>query len=393
MLETDDSATAESRGRKRASGRMTVIRFSGYLLVFLGGMLAGMLVCRYQLPPYDVLKAGIALLKPAPPPPAHFLKTPPESLQTDVDSLITLRSAEDLQARREALIHFLWGTGLPSTMPSVSKNHRDDRYDMPSLLRIHKLVVAMGFGLESHLYHFVPKSPIGRAVLYHQGHRGDFIRGKELITRLLDEGYDVVALAMPLLGPNPQPTVDLPRFGRLKLTGHDHLKLLTPESGHPVQYFLEPAVAATNYLRELGIPSISMIGISGGGWTTTLAAAVDVRLEKSFPVAGSYPIFLRAARDWGDYEQTVPELYNLAGYLDLYLLGSVGDGRKQVQIINQFDACCFAGTLWQTYQEPLESAVARLGSGSFELFVDDSHREHMISSVAVDHIVRELNRR
>ena len=36
-----------------------------------------------------------------------------------------------------------------------------------------------------------------------------------------------------------------------------------------------------------------MIGISGGGWTTTVYPAIDTRISESFSVAGSLPLSLR----------------------------------------------------------------------------------------------------
>ena len=36
-----------------------------------------------------------------------------------------------------------------------------------------------------------------------------------------------------------------------------------------------------------------MIGLSGGGWTTTVAAAIDPRVGLSIPVAGSLPFDMR----------------------------------------------------------------------------------------------------
>ena len=45
-----------------------------------------------------------------------------------------------------------------------------------------------------------------------------------------------------------------------------------------------------------------MVSISGG-WTTTVYAAIDPRVTRSYPVAGSLPIPLRVdVRDWGDWE-------------------------------------------------------------------------------------------
>jgi hypothetical protein len=137
-----------------------------------------------------------------------------------------------------------------------------------------------------------------------------------------------------------------------------------------------------------------MVGLSGGGWTTTLAAAIDTRIDKSFRVAGSYPIYLRSnsSRDWGrgDYEQTVPEIYNTANYLELYILGSHGANRKQLQIINQYDSCCFAGTKWETYKDIVRKVVRELKAGEFDLFMDTTHMEHVVSDAAISRILAEL---
>jgi len=146
-----------------------------------------------------------------------------------------------------------------------------------------------------------------------------------------------------------------------------------------------------NYLgRNFDYSSIAMVGISGGGWTTTLAAAIDPRIKMSFPVAGSYPIFLRAGiqNDWGDYEQTAPEVYLIANYLELYILGSVGHGRRQVQVLNQYDPCCFSGNRWKEYKAVVSGHVHELGLGEFDIFADTTHREHIISPAAMDRILQ-----
>ena len=54
-------------------------------------------------------------------------------------------------------------------------------------------------------------------------------------------------------------------------------------------------IIAINYIEQIyGDVNISMCGFSGGGWTTTIAAAIDPRIKNSFPVAGSLPVFLIA---------------------------------------------------------------------------------------------------
>ena len=136
-----------------------------------------------------------------------------------------------------------------------------------------------------------------------------------------------------------------------------------------------------------------MTGISGGGWTTTISAAIDPRIVASFPVAGTMPIYLRSKvpEDWGDWEQTVPEFYQIANYLELYVLGASGLGRKQLQVLNVHDECCFNGFKSQTYRSVVRSAVLEVGEGEYDLFLDVSHEEHKISNLAIDLIDQEIH--
>lgn len=319
-----------------------------------------------------------------------------EYLETDVNALISIKNKKNISEKRDELIRFIWGKpGLPLSEPSIiSNNFEDTRYkDIRSISKIEKMVIEMDFGLKSYVYHFIPKNPKNKVILYHQGHDGDFINGKKEIRKLIENGYSVVAFSMPLLGDNNQPKVTINRIGKLRITTHDHMKFLTPKNGHPVKYFIEPIVSVLNYLtRKFDYLSVSMMGISGGGWTTTLASAIDIRIRYSFPVAGSYPIYLRSdsQRDWGDYEQNVPELYRTVNYLELYILGAHGEKRKQIQIINKYDPCCFSGIKWQTYLDAIKAQVGQLGAGEFDLLYDDTHQKHAISGAAIKLILKEL---
>jgi len=245
--------------------------------------------------------------------------------------------------------------------------------------------------LDSIIYHFTPKKPNHELIVYHQGHNGDFVVGINTIRSCLDRGYSVMGFSMPLLGMNSRPVIELERFGKLKLSKHEHLKFLK----NPIKYFVEPVAMALNYAAKFEYRRVSMIGISGGGWTTTLYAAIDPRISCSYPVAGTLPIYLRSdsKRDWGDYEQTVPELYSIANYLELYIMGSYGNARKQIQILNKYDSCCFAGIKYRTYEEVVKAAVAGLGEGEFGIFLDDTHKEHKISEKTLKVIFDDLNGR
>ncbi|MEN8188140.1 MAG: glycosyl hydrolase family 28 protein, partial [Bacteroidota bacterium] len=281
---------------------------------------------------------------------------PPVYLETDVNKLISIRSGNDALKLKKNLIKFVFGNeelSLNNLPSNVKKDYSDPEYhDIKSLKTINKITVEMDYGLESVIYHFNPKSKNNKVVLYHQGHRGDFVNGKSVIKEFLDNGYSVVAFAMPLMGMNNKPFVTIPNLGKIHLTQHEYFKFLEPENGHSVKYFIEPVITTINYLEKIySYDNVIMTGISGGAWTTTIAAAIDSRVKMSFPVAGSYPMYLRSGsdKDSGDWEQSIPDFLQTANYLELYVLGAYGDSRKQVQVVNKYDACCFGGTKWKTY--------------------------------------------
>jgi hypothetical protein len=314
---------------------------------------------------------------------------------------IYITNPHEVDKRRNRLIKYIWKSeGLPKDkMPDqVEKSIKDDRYsDLNNLEKIDKLIITMDYGVNSIAYHFHPVQKNNRLIIYHQGHDGDFIAGKNTIQFFLNKGYSVIAFSMPLLGMNNQPTLDIPPFGQIKLAprptiGHGILQFLETDNFSPIKFFLEPIAVSINYVeKSFSFESINMIGISGGGWTTTLYAAVDPRISKSYPVAGTLPIYLRSIQnDFGDYEQNFPELYRVVNYLDLYILGSYGDGRKQLQILNKYDSCCFAGEGYKTYDSSLKKVVSRLGKGEFDVYLDDSHKEHKISDNALNVIINDL---
>lgn len=79
-----------------------------------------------------------------------------------------------------------------------------------------------------------------------------------------------------------------------------------------------------NSLTTGGTPygRVHLLGLSGGGRTATLYAALDPRITTTVSVAGSLPLYLRTGESIGDIEQTLPELYAVAGQLDLYMLNA-----------------------------------------------------------------------
>lgn len=310
--------------------------------------------------------------------------------QTNVSRLISIASEADVNSKRDALINYIWsGRGFPyNRMPDiVEAGITDRRYSsMKNLKSIDRLTVSMDYGINSISYIFRPEKSNGRLLIYHHGHVDGFDRGKGSIQFFLDKGYTVIAFSMPLLGMNNQPVVDT-GFGKIKMTKHEYLPFLETGEFSPIRLFVEPVAAALNYELKLNkYGTVSMAGFSGGGWTTVIYSAIDERISGSYPVAGSLPIYLRVnARkgDWGDYEQTTPALYSIASYPELYVLGSYGEGRNQLQIFNKYDPCCFGGTRSRLYEKEVINTLAEIGRGSFMVSVDETARAHTITKSAL----------
>ncbi len=323
------------------------------------------------------------------------------------DRAITLLSPGDLAAKRRALIRHIWGTdGFPAgRWPSwVLTNVPSPASRLTDLARVDELRMDLAPGLQGLAYHFIAERPNGALVIVHQGHActldddpgpTDVGYGlRRTIQALLREGYGVLGVFMPHLRPGD-------------CTGGHAALFETNMVGSPLRLFLESTAIGLNHVKR---PSAThptpvyrdyhMIGLSGGGWTTTIYAAIDPTVRCSFPVAGTIPLYLRSGGSIGDREQYEPSFYRLAGYPDLYLLGATGPGRAQVQILVRRDDCCFgeaqhdaraAGLSYleamRAYEGRVQAALQILAPGSFRLEIDETAPSHMISHHAINDII------
>jgi pimeloyl-ACP methyl ester carboxylesterase len=312
----------------------------------------------------------------------------------DANSIISIKRPQDIEKKRKSLIKYIWKkTSLPTKKPAaVRKDIQDSRYaEMVNLKGIDEFEIRMSYGVNSVVYHFKPKTAIHKLVLYHHGHGEDFFVNKQVIQFFLDRGYSVLAFAMPLSGMNSRPLVT-DRNGKLRiLAQHNDFEHLDSKEFSSILFFVEPVLESLNYVeKEFHYPDVYMIGLSGGGWTTVLYSALDSRIRRSYPVAGSLPLYLRKCYPKrGDYEQILPYLYEPGDYLDLYIMGSFGVGRKQLQILNKYDSCCFYGVNFETYKDVIKEKMKDL-SGSFDTYLDDSHRNHIVSNKALEVILSDM---
>ncbi|PBO85636.1 MAG: hypothetical protein COA77_03410 [Thaumarchaeota archaeon] len=366
-----------------------------FLLGFLISFGTGIAVGGFEIPPFNIIKdiyISFTINDD------QFHKLDYSQFETyDISSLIQIDNKEILLEKRNELINYIWKQDLSrlDKLPNkIESNFIDNRFsDISNLEKIEKISIVMDYGINSNIYHFIPKESNNHLVIYHQGHDGDFANGKNTIEFFLNNNYSVLAFSMPLLEPNNQPLIELSNFGPVKFTNHDYFKFLESEVFSPIIFFVEPIIVSLNYIeKQYNYNLIHMVGISGGGWTTVLSSALDTRISKSYPVAGSVPMYLRFnnVKNMGDYEQMIPEFYQISGYLDLYVLGSIGENRKQLQIFNENDPCCFSGIGYKTYENIIKNKVNQFDSGEFDIILDTNNKKHSISKESLKKILDDM---
>lgn len=226
------------------------------------------------------------------------------------------------------------------------------------------------------------------------GHNAGFVgvsgdASPQLLARsLVTAGFDILLCPMPLMGENAAFTGSLP--GLNLNDKHGYLYAIPQTTGNGLKYFLGPHLALLDFATAdptwgKAYSKIAVSGMSGGGWTSTMLAALDPRITHSYPVAGSVPL---AYQDAGSYD--AEQLNPGADYLDLYAMSVAETGRRNFLLYNGKDSCCFRRD--QVY--PWGAALCdRLDNfpGEFGIKIDfgadthaiqTSHREFILADLA-----------
>ena len=359
-------------------------------IIFIFGLTVGV----YKIFPYEIFDSSADLIKKE-----TSVENNQFITQTDLNSLVKIDKESSIDQKRNDLIEFFWNVGSlervqhDGQLPEVESDISDSRYsNFQNLKQIDKLTIEMEHGINSVSYLLLPEKSNKKLILYHHGHDGDFLLGNDTIQFFLERDFTVLAMTMPLVGMNNQPIIEIDGFGEMHLISHDQFSLLEQNTFNPMKLFIHPIQVNLNFLdKEYDFKRYSIIGLSGGGWTGLVYSAIDDRISDSFSVASSVPFYLRVdVRDIGDYEQTNIDLYRIANYLELYILAGYGDDRKHVQIFNKNDPCCYSGIGYESYEFFIKDKLAKLGKGSFQILVDDTHSEHKISNTMLEYIRKNI---
>lgn len=322
------------------------------------------------------------------------------------DREIRITKPGDILNKRLEIIRAIWNSGhIPDRSDvTVTSDIQSPLHPDKNIVRVDKIEIPVP-GLDSVkdlAYLFVPAHRNKRLIVFNPGHSCTLIdderhysRIEATIKGLLEAGFDVLSVYMP----HVTETGGNCRFDHCKVYNTD-LGIPDPLPTYGLRLFLDPTIVSLNYvLKQYKYKRVDMVGLSGGGWTTNLISALDDRIKYSFNVAGSTPLYYRVGSSVGDIEQFLPQLYrDIAGYPDLYVLGAYGTGRKQVQILNRSDNCCFGQKQhdpardYETDMHIFEKSVsARLDSlgekDHYYLIIDETSPNHQISEYALKNVI------
>ena len=326
--------------------------------------------------------------------------------QTIDDREIKISKPGDVINKRLELIRAIWNDSrIPDRSDViVTSDIPNPLHPNKAIDHVDRIIIPVA-GLDSVTdlaYLFVPIRRNKRLVVLNPGHSCTLVendrhyRIEATITGLVEAGFDVLAVFMPHVKESAMPDC---KFNHCNII-NTNLGIPNPLPTYGLRLFLDPTIVSLNYLMEKNkYKRVDMIGLSGGGWTTNLIAAIDDRIKYSFNVAGSIPLYYRSGGSIGDIEQYLPQLYrDIAGYPDLYVLGAFGKGRKQVQILNLDDNCCFGQKqhdperdyasdmhlFEQTVKEKLNSMGEKY---HYYLVIDETAPVHQISEYALKNVI------
>jgi hypothetical protein len=205
-----------------------------------------------------------------------------------------------------------------------------------------------------------------KLLVYIHGHNGNPYSYKyflDIKEKFKNKGYDVMSLSMTGLGFNKLAESDhsFPvntekksnisfdyRVHKRDIGLHDNYQFYY-DKNYPNIKPLALMLSGNYYLiknLENKYEEVTMMGLSGGGWYTTMLSALIPRIEKSYSFAGSLPKVFGLQKQTREWEEIFSPIWEKYDYWDFYFLalfdGDNFHSREHHLIFNNKDPSRFA---------------------------------------------------
>ncbi len=344
----------------------------------------------------------------------------------DSDRLVT--TAPQIYAKRTEMTRKIFGAStLPATLPTITANVVGPLTSLTNIARCDQLDLAMagnksGGGaitVNIRAHHYIPAAnATGKAVIFCPGHQIVFDDSHALsptntgygvwrsIQAFLSAGHNVILCPMVCMDPINAGTCEANWGAPGGSDPHPWLGSNVPDSaaGSYIRFHLGAPIAITAYLSSLGFTEIVAAGISGGGWTSILLQALDIRVKRSYSHFGPQPLYMRSAGNIGDIENFDGNIYGLCGYLDWSTMAA--HRRRHIQIYGTGDSVFgpanfptsnygprMKALTWRQTIDDFAAelkAVATSESGSFDVWYDTNATTHQTTWQTLAAIIGDM---
>jgi dienelactone hydrolase len=223
--------------------------------------------------------------------------------------------------------------------------------------------------------------------IYMEGHglseAADEGFGRQLASRILAQGWEVVTMEMLLEGDN---RVDQTGF----VASHDDLAAAY-RSDSLFRLHFEPLRTIVDSIARGPRPKrVVVLGRSGGGWLASLYGLFDPRVAAYVTIAGGQPpSYMSSNRD---YEFYFGHLFDAVPYEHILSASGECGAMYFASSLDPTNNAIPVGSPLVTY---IERAFAARGRNSFRMVLDPNHPEHSLSEMglrAVDELLAGLTR-
>lgn len=323
-------------------------------------------------------------------------------------------NSANFETTRQRLLKDIWKKSdpLPSRLPVRSlQGHPPPNGRVAAVENVSKVLhfeIDIGRGFRSIVRYHRPlkeSTRLNRLMIVQQGHGclGDHSSDAAVVS-FLGSGFDVLFCDMPMSGENHRP----PEVEVAGGCGHAGMAALARDDFNPLELFFNHLPTGIRLAANSnGEPffDISMCGISGGAWTTTVYAALDPQIRFSFPVSGSTPHQLRPDGGENEYEghpqQSIYAIcqVHLMSLLAIHSFETPGNqatylNRGQIQCYNANDSVMPVLTTEYCYPlkytQGVKKAAAKFG-GLFAWSIESGQHQHRLGLFHVEKMLKVLN--
>ena len=308
----------------------------------------------------------------------------PEEASVDVRSEMVAKDLRDVPRLRDRIVRHMWPDGLPLERRADAVDEMAPPFK--SVKQAYTFEIKMDRKLSATTIFLQSRRDGDCLMVFHDGHyvrSENFAKsaGWRLVEPLLEAGCDMLFVPMPLYKSRERMMALNSIGGSIFMNGHNAFVAIDDGDKWALRFFLEPTIVSLNEaLARKEYKKVGMAGLSGGGWTTVLVAALDTRIKHSYPSLGvlSPPAQPVSDNFTLDFEYRYPALFEIVDHYSLMMMGIAEPSRSAIHSYTHGDIT-FPRNKTAAFATQVSAIAEEWNTGSIQFFVDQDSDKHAIT--------------